>query len=205
MAGAAQAHKIVLGVVAGILVFVMHDLGGPAATGAQRVAPQLPPPDMLPGRAVAPLGGAAPASVPAWRAWARASCAQAACSGQQPPTSTLRFLQPGLRHGRGGRVGIYPPTRHFARKKIWRPTRSAGPHLSRSDPPRGLRRGALPSQCILTGRERKTSGQEKIFVGPLALALRCRQVGSPSWTRWTDGTRDPVDRTSARTRSRESG
>ena len=64
MAGAAQAHKIVLGVVAGILVFVMHDLGGPAASGTEWIAPQLPPPETLPGCAVPPLGGAAPASVP---------------------------------------------------------------------------------------------------------------------------------------------
>ena len=120
-----------------------------------------------------PVGRRGPGLGPrAWRAWARLSSAQAACSGQQPPPSTLRFLQPGLRHGRGGRCGIYPHP-SFCTKENLAPHAVCGPSLPKIQPaPGALSRGQSPHRTYLPDGSGKRRGNREFFV------RRCREDGA---------------------------
>ena len=75
------------------------------------------------------------------------------------------------------------PTRHFARKKIWRPTRSPNPHSPRSDPPRGLFRGANPLTVHTYRTGAENVGGTVSFLcavaGKTAPERQCMQIGYP--------------------------
>ena len=173
MAGPAQAHKIVLGVVAGILVFVMHDLGGPAATGAQRVAPQLPPPDMLPGRAVAPLGGAAPLSVPGVAGVGSRFLRPGGVFGATAADVHAQVFAAGLAARPRRSCGHLPPHPSFCTKENLAPHAVCEPSLPKIRPaPGALSRGLSPHRTYLPDGSGKRRGNREFFVN------RCREDGA---------------------------
>ena len=172
MAGAAQAHKIVLGVVAGILVFVMHDLGGPAAGGTEWIAPQLPPPEAPPGRAVTPLGRAAPPSVPG-------------LAGVGPPlihpggvfgatAAEVHAQAVAARPAAGPRRSLWhlpPPVISHERK--FGAHAVSEPSLPKIRPaPGALSRGLSPHRTYLPDGSGKRRGNREFFV------RRCREDGA---------------------------
>lgn len=161
VAFAAKAHEVTAGVVAGIAVTMVDHLGRPGADCAQWVPSELEMSDSLPVRAVAAFGRVSPDFVLGAAAKSESLIREvlvlwAIPSGISRQIAAARLAAWFRRSWR------HTPTRHFARVKIWGPTRSTGrTHRDSTRPGHPPR--VSPSLAYIPARIGKRRSWEPVF------------------------------------------